>query len=152
MMETVVSTVGTMSLEIVIEQFLKIVVYATDRAVQYTEILSRIQTRVTAMAPLVQRIERLSITLDRPCEDVEGLVSLLKSGEALVKKCTEGVHWWNCCINRPLYAGELLKLEENLNRYLQETLPLQLRSDVMEMNLQLYQISTPEAGNRGHGQ
>ncbi|XP_031387471.1 protein DA1-related 5-like [Punica granatum] len=150
-METVLTTVGTKVLENLVDQLLQVIVDAKNKAVPYTDILDRMQKRVIAIAPLFKQIEELNTTLNRSNDEVQKLVDLLQNGQFLVKKCTEKVRWWNCGFKRPSYAGELLKLEEELNRYFQEIVQLQQRRDQMEMLVKINQIHAtfPETGGYG---
>ncbi|XP_031387462.1 probable disease resistance protein At5g66900 isoform X1 [Punica granatum] len=150
-MDLVLTTVGTKVLETLVDQFLQVIVDAKNKAVQYTDILNQMQKRVNSIAPLVKQIEELNTTLNRRNDEVEKLVDLLQSGQSLVKKCTEKVRWWNCCFKRPSYAGELLKLEEELNRYFQEIVQLQQRRDQMEMLVKINQIHAAFPGTGGYG-
>ena len=105
--------VGGAAVGAVFEKLLEAVVDARNKATQFDSSLEKLENRLTFIKSCILQVEKLNDQLDRPKEEMEKLVRILKDGEKLIRKCSNV----SCCNNlmkKWRYASKIDALDDSL--------------------------------------
>ena len=105
--------VGGAALGAVFENLFAAVVDARDKVTQLDSSLKKLQEILTSINPFILRMKKLNNQLDRPKEETEQLIQILKDGEKLIHKCSNVPC---CCKNfkKWRYANKIEALQDSL--------------------------------------
>ncbi|XP_057975738.1 probable disease resistance protein At5g66900 isoform X2 [Malania oleifera] len=94
-----------------------VVVEVGKGAIRFKPTLKRLESTLRRIGPTIKEISEYNRLLDRPEEETAPLISLMKEGETLVRKCAK-VRWWHCC-KKPPNTRRLRELEDRLEEIIQ---------------------------------
>ncbi|KAJ8770685.1 hypothetical protein K2173_021332 [Erythroxylum novogranatense] len=132
-------------LELLFGSFLDLVVEVTKKNILFQPTLKRLETTLKSLQPKIKQIDAFNLDMDRP-KEIDGLKVLIIKGQKLVIKCSN-TNQYNF-IMKPIYTEKLLKLEEEIRRYIDIDMQVQQSVDTKEtlfevkhMSLEVRQIS-----------
>ncbi|KAI4327492.1 hypothetical protein L6164_019945 [Bauhinia variegata] len=122
----------------VVGELLKAILETKDRAIKFRPTLERLEDKLRRLEPLIKQIAEYDRRLDRPKEEMEGLIKQMEECKKLVLKCAE-INWWQCCF-RPHYQEELDELDNSLDKLLSSDLQVQIARDQRENLLEIREM------------
>ena len=124
--------VGGAALGAVFEKLFAAVVDASNKATQFESSLKKLEETLKSINPSILEMKKLNDELDRPKEEMEKLIQILKDGEKLIHKCSKV----SCCnyFKKWRYANEIEALEDSLLKIFQVELQAQLSRNCRELN------------------
>lgn len=122
----------------VLDELLRAVVDMKDRALKFRATLERLEKTLKSIEPLAKQIDGLNKKLDRPAEETEKLIDLMKNGKNLVLKCNK-VEWWNCC-HKANYQEELEELDGDIGRFFNLDMQGQTNRNTLETQVMVAEI------------
>ncbi|GAV88471.1 NB-ARC domain-containing protein/RPW8 domain-containing protein [Cephalotus follicularis] len=125
---------------------LEAVVDATKKATSFKSHLKQIKSILEKIAPIINTTDKLNKELDRPKEETDGLLEILKQGKEVVLKCTQVRKWQYH--RKVYYDGKLDDLYKSLHDYFQFVMQAQQTRDGLQTLLELKRLS--ERGGRGY--
>ncbi|RVW57604.1 Protein DA1-related 5 [Vitis vinifera] len=81
--------VGGAAFGAVFEKLLAAVVDASNKATQFESSLKKLEETLKSINPSILEMKKLNDQLDRPKEELEKLIQILKDGEKLIHKCSK---------------------------------------------------------------
>ena len=126
--------VGGAALGAVFEKLFAAVVDASNKATQFESSLKKLEETLKSINPSILEMKKLNDQLDRPKEDMEKLIQILKDGEKLIHKCSKV----SCCscLKKWRYANKIEALEDSLLNFFQvELQAILLRSSTQVLVL-----------------
>ncbi|XP_034691466.1 probable disease resistance protein At5g66900 isoform X2 [Vitis riparia] len=123
--------VGGAALGAVFEKLFAAVVDASNKATQFESSLKKLEETLKSINPSILEMKKLNDQLDRPKEDMEKLIQILKDGEKLIHKCSKV----SCCsyLTKWRYANKIEALEDSLLNFFQVELQAQLGRNNVEI-------------------
>ncbi|KAD4338044.1 hypothetical protein FH972_027308 [Carpinus fangiana] len=118
-----------------------------NKARMFEPILTRLQSTLASLVPLVEQIGRLNIEVGHPEEEINSLIEQMKKGTKLVSKCSK-ISWWNYCM-KSQYAGKLCELDEDIGRFFQVDLQAWNARNVLETLVEVKAIIEDDAAEGG---
>ncbi|CBI23297.3 unnamed protein product, partial [Vitis vinifera] len=138
--------VGGAALGAVFEKLFVAVVDARTKATKFDSSLKKLEETLKSINPSILEMKRMNDQLDRPKEEMEKLIQILKDGEKLIHKCSKV----SCCnyFKKWRYANEIKALEDSLLKIFQVELQAQLSRNNMQI-LVLLKSNIFSWSNRG---
>ncbi|KAJ9669980.1 hypothetical protein PVL29_026510 [Vitis rotundifolia] len=138
--------VGGAALGAVFEKLFAAVVDARNKATQFDSSLKKLEQTLKSINPSILEMKKLNDQLDRPKEEMEKLIQILKDGEKLIHKCSKV----SCCdyFNKWMYANKIEALEDSLRNFFQVELQAQLSRNNVEI-LGMLKSNRFSLSNRG---
>ena len=138
--------VGGAALGAVFEKLFVAVVDARTKATKFDSSLKKLEETLKSINPSILEMKRMNDQLDRPKEEMEKLIQILKDGEKLIHKCSKV----SCCnyFKKWRYANEIEALEDSLLKIFQVELQAQLSRNNMQI-LVLLKSNRFSWSNRG---
>ncbi|KAJ8770748.1 hypothetical protein K2173_021395 [Erythroxylum novogranatense] len=124
-------------LELLFGSFLDLVVDVTKKTILFQPTLKRLETTLKSLQPKIKQIDAFNLDMDRP-KEIDGLKVLIIKGQKLVIKCSN-TNQYNF-VMKPIYTEKLLKLEEELRRYIDIDMQVQQSVDQKETLIEVKQI------------
>nr|AJT49599.1 R8H-1 protein [Vitis pseudoreticulata] len=123
--------VGGAALGAVFEKLFVAVVDARTKATKFESSLKKLEETLKSINPSILEMKRMNDQLDRPKEEMEKLIQILKDGEKLMHKCSKV----SCCnyFKKWRYANEIEALEDSLLKFFQVELQAQLSRNNMQI-------------------
>ncbi|KAJ9669983.1 hypothetical protein PVL29_026511 [Vitis rotundifolia] len=123
--------VGGAALGAVFEKLFAAVVDASNKTTQFDSSLKKLEETLKSINPSILEMKRMNDQLDRPKEEMEKLIKILKDGEKLIHKCSKV----SCCnyFKKWRYANKIEALEDSLVKFFQ----VELQAQVGRNNLQI---------------
>ncbi|KAK0605991.1 hypothetical protein LWI29_032922 [Acer saccharum] len=117
-------TVGGAFLGAVFGEVLRLVTDSIQKARKFKPQLEELKSTLEYITLNIQEIVKLNEKLDRPKQETEKLIVLLRNAEELVHKCSKQKKWYS--VKKITLADDLIKVNESIKKYC--TVDMQVQS------------------------
>ncbi|KAK1588713.1 hypothetical protein Q3G72_026312 [Acer saccharum] len=143
------ANVGGALLGAVFGEVLEVVTDSIRKARKFKPQLEKLKSTLESITPTIQEIVKLNENLDRPKQETEKLIRLLRDAEELVHKCSKQKKWYS--VKKIIRADDLIKLNESIKSYCTVVLQVQSARDGLEVLEVVNSIKTIVSGNEQVG-
>ncbi|KAK1359995.1 RPW8 domain-containing protein [Heracleum sosnowskyi] len=98
-----------------ISELLKVVIFVAKQTINFKSNLKTLTTTLKSVEPTFENMGKLHKALERPKEETDQFIQLLKSGQDLVKKCST-VPCWNVYLTY-IYSRKLVDLDKSIVKF-----------------------------------
>ncbi|KAK2657401.1 hypothetical protein Ddye_010453 [Dipteronia dyeriana] len=133
-------TVGGAFLGAVFGEVLRLVTDSIRKSHKFKPELEKLKSTLESITPIIQEIVKLNENLDRPKQETEKLIGLLRDAEELIHKCSKQKKWNS--VKKIIRADDLIKLNESIKDYCIVVLQVQSIRNGKEVLERLNKISS----------
>ncbi|KAK3222840.1 hypothetical protein Dsin_009865 [Dipteronia sinensis] len=141
--------VGGALLEEVFGRALGVTTDAIKKVRKFKPELEKLESTIESMTPNIQAIVKSNENLDRPKQETEKLIELLRNAEELVRKCSKQKKWYS--FKKITLADDLTELSESIKNYCIVDLQVQDIRDGREVLEVVHSIKKIVSGNEQVG-
>ncbi|KAK3222851.1 hypothetical protein Dsin_009876 [Dipteronia sinensis] len=133
----------------VVGRVLGVITDAIEKARKFKPELEKLKSTLESITPNIKAIVKSNENLDRPKQETEKLIGLLRNAEELVRKCSKQKKWYS--FKKITLADDLIELNESIKNYCMVDLQVQDIRDGKEVLELVHSIKEIVSGNEQVG-